>query len=701
MISRRQFLKIVGATGTALALHPALTHQLDLGGRGLSASALAQIAGGTLEPGAVDKYVQPLIKPPAMPKSQGSNKNKDMYRIGVRQFQQQILPSSLPKTTVWSYGSIDYPETFNYPAFTVEASANKTTQVLWRNELVDADGNFLPHLLPIDQTLHWANPPGGWEGRDHHGMDPTPYRGPVPIITHVHGAHTTEDSDGYPEAWYLPDARNIPSGYARTGTFFDYYNRKYRHNWSRGTVSFKYPNDQPAATLWYHDHTLGITRVNVYAGPAGFWLVRGGPYDMDLGYVAPGVGDDPLGEYTEIPIVIQDRSFNADGSLFYPDFRAFFEELNLPPDEPYLDIPFIPDEACDGQPSDVSAIWNPEFFGNMMVVNGSTWPYLDVEQRRYRLRFLNGCNSRFLILKMDNDMPIYQIGGDQGFLPSPVELDELLLAPAERADVIVDFTKVPVDTELVLLNLAPDEPFGGGIPGEDFDPADPDSTGQVMKFRVVSPASSPDLTTPPMELLLPDLPSLGPSSVTRKVSLNEEMSRTVRVSEDDEGNVMRDCDEGEEFGPVAALLGTVEGGTGNSLLWNDPITENPAQNSVETWEIHNFTEDAHPIHIHLVKFQVVGREFFGAGTSITGSNEPLPGERGFKDTVIAYPAEITRVKMHFDLAGYYVWHCHILEHEDNEMMRPFRVIASSEPMPRRNWSRPYWSRDLGSGADET
>jgi FtsP/CotA-like multicopper oxidase with cupredoxin domain len=638
-------------------------------------NVFAQIPGGTLAPADVEKYVLPLVKPPAMPGK--SNKNKDKYKIAVRQFRQQILsPDSVDpddgdgKTTVWSYGSIDHPGTvaeggtFNYPAFTIEATADKTVQVIWKNELVDDMGNFLPHILPIDQTLHWANPPGGIAGRDKRGTDPTPYVGPVPLVTHVHGAHTNEDSDGYAEAWYLPDAVNIPAGYATTGTFFDYFDTKYGHNWGPGSATFKYPNDQPASTLWYHDHALGMTRANVYAGPAGFWLIRGGSYDMDLGYVAPGVGDDPLGEYTEIPIVIQDRSFNEDGSLFYPDNRAFFEGL----DPAQLQIPFIPDIACDGVPSDVSPIWNPEFFGNMMVVNGFTWPYLEVEQRRYRFRFLNGCNSRFLILTMDNGMPFYQIGAEQGFLPAPVELDELLMAPAERADVIVDFTNVPVGTEIIVLNLGPDEPFGGGIPGVDFDPADPGSTGQVMKF-IVTAATGPDPTTPPDQLVLPAAPPLGPADATRAVSLNEEESASVRVSEEEDGDLVLDCATGEVFGPTSALLGTLNpDGTGNPLMWSDLITENPALGATETWEIHNFTADAHPIHVHLVKFEVVERE--DAAGNVRGPEE---WETGFKDTVIAYPDEITRIKMTFDLPGFYVWHCHIVEHEDNEMMRPYHV----------------------------
>jgi FtsP/CotA-like multicopper oxidase with cupredoxin domain len=495
--------------------------------------------------------------------------------------------------------------------------------------------------------------------------------GPVPIVTHVHGAHTTEDSDGYAEAWYLPDAHNIPAGYATTGTFFDYFDGKYNHNWSPGTASFKYPNDQPATTLWYHDHTLGMTRLNVYAGPAGYWLIRGGPHDTDLGYVAPGVGDSPLGEYTEIPIAIQDRSFNVDGSLFYPDNRAFFEGL----DPAQLQIPFIPDEACDGLPSDVSPIWNPEFFGNMMVVNGFTWPFLEVEQRRYRFRFLNGCNSRFLVLKMttsprmDNDAfntpehSFWQIGAEQGFLPAPVELDYLLMAPAERADVVVDFSSFPVGTEIYLVNDGPDAPFGG-VSLEDL--SDWESTGQVVKF-VVKAASNGDNTTPPDQLILPAQPVLPPIDVTRQVSLNEEESASVRVSEDASGNIVLDCATGEVFGPTSALLGTLNpDGTGNPLLWSDLITENPAVGATEEWEIHNFTEDAHPIHIHLVKFKVLGR---GAD----GTQAPEAWEVGFKDTVIAYPGEITRIKAHYDLPGFYAWHCHIVEHEDNEMMRPYHV----------------------------
>ena len=670
MISRRQFFKLTAAAGIGAATSglwvPATARR-----------ALAQIPGGGLAPGDVEKFKLPLVKPPAMPPSRIQNKN-DLYRIAVRQFTQRILSPPHPETTVWGYGSVDYPGTvaqggtFNYPAFTIEANWNRKVSVEWRNELVDANGNYLPHLLPVDQTLHWANPPGGKQGRDTRpsfATTPGPYTGPVPLVTHVHGAHTTEESDGYTEAWYLPNAIDIPKGYAETGTFYDYFMKKYKLNWDPGTAAFNYPNNQRATTLWYHDHALGMTRLNVYAGPAGFWLIRGGADDVVLDSrdgstailpgPAPGVGDDPLGEYGEIPIVVQDRSFNAPNAqglaeLFYPDTRAFFDEYGGP---------YIPDTP-------VAPIWNPEFFGNMMVVNGFTWPYLEVEPRRYRFRLLNGCQSRFLILQFEHPgVEVWQIGAEGGFLPAPVRLNDhpypgstgggatVLMGLAERADLIVDFSAA-AGTSFRLLNLGPDEPFGGGTIGTDFDPADPDSTGQVMEFQVsAGPVADP--TTPPQYLQLPAITSVGPAGNTRNLSLNEEA-----------------FENGQGFeGPVAALLGTYNPGTAQAspMLWMDPITENPALGGVEEWAFYNLTADAHPMHIHLVQFEVLGREVMGGGTSVSGSNNPLPWETGFKDTVISYPGEITRVKMKFDYPGFYVWHCHIVEHEDNEMMRPFHV----------------------------
>jgi spore coat protein A, manganese oxidase len=636
-------------------------------------AAAAPVPGGSLDPTTITKYVTPLVIPPAMPET-GPN----YYEISMQQFQQMILPAGFPASTVWSYGALGHPETLNYPAFTIEARVNQPTRVKWINGLVDAHGNYLPHLFAVDQTLHWANPnkspepssmgPGKTDSK---GSDPTPYTGPVPIVTHVHGAHVTPESDGYPEAWWLPAANNIPSGYATRGS-----------HWGQiagvpaqdGAATFQYPNDQAAATIWYHDHALGITRLNVAAGPAGFYLLRGGANDVAAGVLpgpAPQLGDAPGTKYYEIPIAVQDRSFNTDGSLFYPSNRAFFEELNVPTTVPYLNIPFIPSPAIQGL-SDVAAIWNPEFFGNTMVVNGKTWPVLEVEPRRYRLRWLNGCDSRTLILEADKPLTFWQIGSDQGFLAQPVALQELLMAPAERADVIVDFSAYAPGETITLLNTGPDAPFNGG--GQD--PADPDTTGQVMQFKVVA-LTAPDTSADPATLTLPAAAPLGAASRTEYLSLNELDSSTVKVVTDSEGNIVFDLN-GDPFGPTAALLGTYDPITKEStpLTWMDGITENPVLGSTEIWEIHNNTMDAHPIHLHLVQFEVVNREDAQGTVS-----PPQPWETGYKDTVLVYPDGITRVKATFDIAGLYVWHCHIISHEDNEMMRAYQVLLPAPSFP--------------------
>jgi spore coat protein A, manganese oxidase len=646
MISRRDLLKAGAVTGGSLLVL----------GRTKIPWAAAAIPGGTLDTTDVPKYVTPLLIPPVMPLAATiAGRSTDFYRIAMRQFRQQILPPGFPTTTVWGYGAAPHG-VFHSPAFTIEATVDRPVRVQWMNELVDASGEYLPHLLPVDPTLHWANPGGGIAGRDmrpEFTSTPGPYRGPVPIVSHLHGGHSAEESDGYPEAWYLPNATNIPSGFATVGTFYDEYRQEFLAKtgsvWGPGTATFQYLNDQRASTLWFHDHTLGMTRLNVYAGPAGFFLLRGGPSDLPAGVLpgpAPKLGDPPGTRYYEIPIAIQDRSFDADGSLFYPGTRRFFDGFGGP---------YIPD-------SDVSPIYNNEFFGNAMMVNGHTWPSLQVEPRRYRFRFLNGCNSRFLILKIAANptarrpvrpaLPFWQIGTEGGFLPEPIELGFLLMGLAERADVVVDFTGLKPGTVLYLINEAPDEPYGGGRPGRDYEAADPATTGQIMKFEVV-PIASRDTSVPPDHLTLPTFTPLGPSTMTRRVSLSEEDSAVL-----------------PGVGPTAAFLGTLDpAGDPVRLGWMDPVTEHPSLGATETWEIHNFTADAHPIHIHEVMFQVVDRE----GNERLEPSGPEAWEAGFKDTVIAYPGQVTSVKARFDLPGRYVWHCHIVEHEDNEMMRPYRV----------------------------
>jgi FtsP/CotA-like multicopper oxidase with cupredoxin domain len=358
-----------------------------------------------------------------------------------------------------------------------------------------------------------------------------------------------------------------------------------------------------------------------------------------------------------------------------------------------------------------------------MVVNGVSWPHLDVEPQLYRFRLLNGCNSRFLILKFPPDVPVWQIGADGGFLDLPKNIAAnspypgmILMAPAERADVIVDF-RGAANSEIELLNLGPDEPFGGGEIDGDFDAADPLTTGRVMLFRVGATSQLPATAfTEPSQLGLPLVTALTSTVAPLQVSLNEEMSHAVLVPFDadadefvlDTNGTLWEVAEGElptetspgvwtlerladvtwsrpwtpdAFGPTAALLGTLNpNGTGNPLLWMDPVTEQPTAGDTQVWEIHNLTVDAHPIHIHLVQFQVINREVASPdsphydGTNVGAVLPQEPGETGFKDTVIAYPGEVTRVIAHFDTHGRFVWHCHIVEHEDNEMMRPYDVL---------------------------
>ncbi len=688
-LTRRSFVTWIAGAGAGVYLFGRVP--------GLEAPvALAQIPGGTLDPSDVPKYVTPMLVPPVMPRAgtmrQPGGRPIDLYEISMREFRQQILPAGLPTTKVWGYGAVSAQGNrglllHNAPSLTIEAMWNRPVRIKWINELVDADGNYLPHLLPVDQTLHWANPPGGAGGRDSRpefAETPGPYTGPVPIVTHVHGAvGVGDDSDGYAEAWYLPDANDIPAGYATEGTWYDFFAGKaaaaYGVTWGPGFATFQYPNENRASTIWYHDHALGMTRLNVYAGPAGFYLVRGGPDDVvldsrtglpaSLPGPAPRENDKfpPNKPYREIPIAIQDRSFNGDGSLFYPDTREFFDEIASP---------YIPE-------GEFSPIWNPEFFGNMIIANGNTWPFQTVEQRRYRFRFLNGCQSRFLILDFGGipGVEVWQIGNEGGFLAAPVNLTEghenrLLLGLAERADVIVDFTDVPVGNH-VLGNVGPDEPFGGGVPGVDFEPADPGSTGQVLQFRIV-PAVDADDSTPPQFLQLPPLAALPAETVTRPLALIEKMGMGF------------DADGNELEGPVEALLGNVVGGVAEEKLWMDPVTENPAVGATEVWEMYNTTGDAHPMHVHEVVFEVVNRE----GLVLDDDDEvvepitldgnvtpPEPWETGFKDTVIAYPGQVTRVRARFSTPGQFVWHCHIVEHEDNEMMRPYRIGPEQPGQP--------------------
>jgi spore coat protein A len=498
------------------------------------------------------KFIQPLALP-AVLRPSGLLDGAPHYTVRMSEFHQNLHPD-LPDTRVWGYNG-------SYPGPTIEARTNEPLSVEWINNLPSR------HLLPIDHTVYGA-------------YKPTPN---VRTVVHLHGGRVSPESDGNPEAWYTSDGKR--------GPFFE-------------STIFRYPNDQRAATLWFHDHALGITRLNVYAGLAGFYLLRDDVEDsLNL----------PSGRY-EIPIVIQDRILNRKGQLVYP----------------VSDIPNAP--------------WVPEFFGNTIVVNGRIWPFLKVEPRKYRFRILNGSNARFYNLELSSGQSFFQIGNEGGLLPSVVELKKILLAPAERADVIVDFSEKR-DQKIVLTSTAT-APFPSGDV----------QTFDIMQFRVVRPLKAADPSEIPS--VLPAVPRLHEDSA-RKI-------RTLRLQEIDDPEV-----------PGRLLLRM------NDHDYDSPTTEFPVFNTTEVWRLVNTTADTHPIHLHLVHFQVLDRqavdveryEATGHVHPIGARTKPDRNERGWKDTVRANPGEITRIIAHFDgFRGMYMWHCHILEHEDNEMMRAMIVV---------------------------
>jgi len=524
-------------------------------------------------------FVDRLPIPPVLP-------HASFYEIPMKQFRQK-LHRDLPSTTLWGYNGL-------YVGPTFENRTGSPISVKWENNLP------VRHLLPIDHTLHGAE-----------ASLPD-----VRTVVHLHGLKVLGDSDGYPEAWFT-------NGYAQTGPHFS--NKVYH-----------YPNDQAAMMLWYHDHSLGTTRLNVFAGLAGMYFVRDSVED--------GLAI-PKGQY-EVPLMFQDRFFNPDGSLLYPV------------QDPTVAPPIPP-------------VWIPEFFGDTGLVNGKVWPHLEVEPRKYRFRMLNACNARFLHLTLvdshdsQRQLPFFQIGSDQGFLPAPVQLQDLLMGPAERFDIVVDF-RGQSGRSFTLMNDAP-APFpGGGAP----------DLPKFIQFRVTLPLSHADQ---PLPSHLAPVPLLSASHAdnTRQLLLSE-------------------ADDPTTGDPIVGQLGTVSDG---SLFWKDPVTENPRFNSTEVWELYNVTTDAHPIHVHLVRFQILNRQRFdlnlfqstGEIRFIEPPQAPDPNERpAWKDVVKAFPGDpdngignVTRIIQKFELPNgltlshgqqqLYVWHCHILEHEDNDIMRPYTV----------------------------
>ncbi|BCB02680.1 multicopper oxidase family protein [Bacillus sp. KH172YL63] len=508
----------------------------------------------------LEKFVDPLpIMETLSPTSIG--RDGQYYEVTMTENMQK-LHRDLPPTRIWGYNG-------RFPGPLFQVKRNQPVYVTWKNDLPER------HLLPVDTTVHGAE-------KD---------KPEVRTVVHLHGGVTPDTSDGYPDAWFT-------KGFQEVGPFFN-------------SETYVYPNQQRATTLWYHDHAIGITRLNIYAGLAGAYIIHDDEED------ALQLPDEPY----DIPLLIMDRSFNEDGSLYYPS----------QPDPPVPEI----------DPSFV-----PHFFGDTILVNGMVWPYLEVENRRYRFRLINGSNSRTYRFSLSNSASFIQIGSDQGLLSAPVPVREILLAPAERADVIIDFSSM--EGKSITLENHARAPFPNG-------PApDPDTTGSVMQFRVVKALS---------EKKNRDIPKVL-SAVPRLPEHHATVTRTLLL------NMRRD-----QYNREIHLL--------NDQKWSDPITEMPRLWSMEIWNLMNVTEESHPIHLHLVRFQILDRQRFdqdiyrreGRFVPVSPRKKPPQTEQGWKDTVCANPWEMTRIIVPFGpYTGLYVWHCHILEHEDEEMMRPYVVV---------------------------
>jgi bilirubin oxidase len=665
MSTRRQVLKGGVAAGAAAAI----------AGPRLLRSHTAEAA--TIDAKSIPKYVTPLFIVPAMPPV-GNNSDMIEYQVAQRRILAQVLPKGFPKTTINAYGNPNIPSTFSSPSHTLESTANKLTRVTWMNQLVDSSGNFLPHLLTVDPTIHWANPPGGVNGRDStptFTSTPKPYTGPQPMIVHMHGSHDFEESDGLPETWFLPAARNIPSGFATTGTDYEPFKQesfeRFGTVWKVGQQVSNYPNDQAAGPMWFHDHVLGMTRLDVHTGLFGFNIISGGPFDLPDGALPgprPKAGDPAGIKYRDIVLSISDGSFNPDGSIFFPSKSD-------------LTGPYIPD-------SDVPPFWNSSFQGDVALVNGQSWPVLEVEQRRYRFRILDVHNFRAPSLKIVRDplarpgkvaVPTWVIAADAGGIFSNAQgmhlLDDahsgIFMVTSERVEIVVDFTDEAVGNELFLIN---DNVKGGSPGGPPATPLnDVNGIGQLMKFKVIQRVGD-DNTLPGDQIHGKGRRNLGNPTETHRVSMNVIKNQNGPSS--------------PPFEVKRFQMGRIDAdGTNHLELWSDPISQIVKNGAIAQWEVHNHAGDSgavgtgnaqvgggHAFHIHLIEFQVLNRQALDANGTPTGDLiPPSPWELGEKDTVFAPANMVTRFKAPFDLASKYIYHCHFIDHEDHEMMRFWRV----------------------------
>lgn len=603
----------------------------------------------TLDPLLIHKYENPLpnpldaasvYRPSSVITSRGVR--TESYTIGMYQTTQDILgnvdlmgPDGTSvigttrfQTPIYGYGTSQ--ATASFPGKTFVVPQNTNVSVHWVNQL----GTVANYLMnPYMDGSDMMNTPD---------MMAMPANNGVPTVPHLHGGHTESASDGQPDQWFTQALPETVGGRAviDRGPQATKANDTYVYDPSVNAAAHEY---------WYHDHALGYTRTNVYAGLAGLYFTRDG---LDTGTAANKLGL-PSGKY-EVPLMIADKMFTPDGQLYYPHQ--------------------VDPAGC------VRML--PEAFGDVMTVNGKAWPVMHVEPRAYRFRVLDGCDSRFLNLWLTRDTDttlapaatLMQVGTDQGLLYKPVAQQNVLLGPGERADIVVDFSKFGPGTKLIMRNDAA-TPYDGG------DPVDPATTGQVMEFIVDAPLTrsypNPTLRASLLPAAIRQLtPTRGQATV--QVGLFEsEIEETFTVPDTSPG-AAAGATTTATFTAIVPKLGTLEAGP---LDYHDPNTESISLNNTAVWEIYNTTADVHPVHLHLVAFQVLSRQDFTVN-DVTGAYEktgdvrPATGsEVGWKDTVKTYPGTVTRIVAKFDRAGTYMWHCHIFSHEENDMMRPFKVVA--------------------------
>lgn len=707
-MSRRSFLKMGALTAGALSLA-----NLEMVNKVLASTQVPQTP---LLGASIPKYVDPL--PVFGPAGPIPRVNGDLpVTVTMQPFAQGVLSTGTPLaagasglTNVWAY---NINGVTNYPAVTVEANKGKPTQMTYDNKLTSA----MYQYLTVDQTLHWANPLGTM------GMPMGLYTGAdVPAVVHLHGGEVPATVDGGPDAWWT----NTPS-FLKGSAYFTDTNAVPPATTNQAV--YTYPNVQGSTTLFFHDHALGATRLNVYAGLAAFYLIR----DQVEAAVTPPL---PSGKY-EIEIAIQDRMFDNAGQWLFPD-------IGVNPEHPF---------------------WVPEFFGDAIVVNGKTWPYLNVEPRRYRLRFVNGSNARFYNLR--SKVEFWQIGTDGGLLDTPVKVNNLLLAPGERADVIVDFFAVAQQDRVMNITVTNNAatPYPVGLP------VVKGTTDQILQFRVgkaplvpiVDPSFNPTkktvlraLANKIVRLVNPTTGVLAPGvipTVKRSLTLNEWLGPAVPPAVPMPLEMLLNNTKWSGL-QVNTTAGTppairpdfTEMPPGSGMYYSEIVNEG----TTEVWEIINLTVDAHPMHLHLVQFQLMNRQAltldalgvplyaaaYGAafpggawipeygppndyrlanGAGYIGGNPdvtpflagpilpPNQNERGWKDTVVMMPGQVTRIAVRFaplDIPvtapvgslvypfnpnptgnNGYVWHCHIIDHEDNEMMRPYMLIPAAIAAP--------------------